>query len=78
MSDFVLDDQAYINLRELQPGDLFTLRGNERCVCECVKVEHPVEHEPWVRAWEMEGPKQRLTKRQFRAIRISLVDRIIK
>lgn len=36
-------------------------------------VTDEIEVEPWVRSWELEGPRGALRRRQFRAIRLTRV-----
>lgn len=60
----------------IAPGDYFLVK-DDRTVFRCVKVE-PSEGGPWVRAYEMEGPRGRRTDRMFRAVFLSKVDRILK
>lgn len=69
-------------MTDLQPGDLFTI-CDERGVFECQEVvrlklngitpELSGEVAPYVRAWELEGPRGALRRRQFRAIRLARV-----
>ena len=69
----VLDEQAREVLRQLQPGDHFTLRG-DNIVIRCTKVNHPIEQEPWADGYVVDRGG---TLGNARAIRVSRIDRIL-
>lgn len=70
----VLDEQAREVLRTLRPGDQFTLKDRAGTL-QCMAWEHPVESEPWVRAYGVDPRTGALNG--FCAIRVSRIDKVL-
>ena len=65
-------DEQIRMMYDLQPGKKFVVAG-ERHVFELESVRNPVEGEPVLVCWEMEGPARNRTKRMKRAFRLSML-----
>ena len=70
------NDEQLRMLHDLQVGKRFVVNG-ERHIFELAEIRYPIEMQPILVCWEMEGPSRNPTKRMRRAFPLSKLLRVV-